>query len=61
MDCLIEERDLIAVIYSYLPDLEIQWRSHKLPWGEMLIESWFAWVKIDRAHGNSIMQIFVES
>ena len=57
---LLEERDLIEVIHSYLPDLEAQWRSHNLPWVEMAIESWYAWVKIDRAHGSSIMQIFVE-
>lgn len=54
---IMAEQDLLSAITSYLPEIEKQWRAYKLPWDAVLIESWFAWLKIDREHGSSILTI----
>lgn len=54
---IMEGQELLPAICGYLPDIETQWTGHKLPWGTVLLESWFAWLKIDREHGSSIITI----
>jgi putative nucleotidyltransferase with HDIG domain len=50
-------RSLVSVITEYLPDIETQWKNRKLLWNQVMIESWFAWLKIDQTYGSSIMHI----
>ncbi|WP_136809230.1 HDOD domain-containing protein [Desulfosediminicola flagellatus] len=50
-----DEDDIIATIKIHLPDIETNWKNINLPWENLAIESWYAWVKIDHAHGSSIM------
>lgn len=53
----VEGDDLIKAITTFLPGIEERWVELQLPWQEVLIESWYAWLKIDREHGSSIMTI----
>jgi putative nucleotidyltransferase with HDIG domain len=52
---LVEERDLLAVIEEYLPEIESRWQKGNLLWSPAVIESWFAWLKIDQVHGSAII------
>jgi putative nucleotidyltransferase with HDIG domain len=54
---VLEGRSLVPVIKEYLPDIEAQWESKKLMWNQVMIESWFAWLKIDQGYGSSILNI----
>lgn len=54
---LVEDDALIPAILRYLPDIDSRWKDNHLPWNEVIIDGWFAWLKIDREHGGSIMSI----
>ena len=51
------EQSLEEVTNLFLPDLKAQWATCKLPWQEVVMESWFAWLKIEYDHGSSVMNI----
>ncbi len=54
---ILEEQDFVSAINHYLPELETQWRELGLPWEEVAIETWFAWLKIEHENGSSIITI----
>jgi len=51
------DRDLFTSIPNYLPKFENQWCGQNLPWDAFTLETWFAWIKIDRSNGSAIMSI----
>jgi HD-like signal output (HDOD) protein len=52
-----DEKTLKTALHNYLPDFERQWQKMKLPWEEITLESWFAWLKVDRENGSAILDI----
>jgi len=52
-----DEQALITALYHYIPDLEVHWKNQDLPWDEFSVESWFAWLKVDREYGSEILDI----
>lgn len=54
---LLADQELFATVPHYLPDFENQWCEQNLPWDSYTLEAWFAWVKIDRSYGSTIMNI----
>ncbi len=52
-----DEKTLKTALKDNLPDFEEQWREQNLPWGEITLESWFAWLKVDGEHGSGILDI----
>lgn len=54
---LVEGRDFLSVIEEYLPGIASRWEKGKLLWNPSVIDSWFAWLKIDLVHGSSIIDI----
>lgn len=40
-----------------LPNFESQWRKMNLPWEEITLESWFAWLKADCSNGSAVLDI----
>lgn len=54
---LLGEDDITTAVKKFLPDVESKWRDHKLPFEENALESWFAWLKIDHAHGSPILKL----
>lgn len=52
-----DEQTLKTVLDDYLPDFVEQWQGLKLPWEDITLETWFAWVKVDREHGGAILDI----
>ena len=55
-DCL-DEESLKEELKSHLPDFETLWKQNRLPWEDITLESWFAWLKVDREHGNDILDV----
>lgn len=53
----IQDKEIAEKIKELLPDVEHDWRKFKLPWDETALESWFAWLKIDHAHGSPILKL----
>lgn len=51
------EEKLKAALHGYLPDFEKQWLAMNLPWEEITLESWYAWLKVDRQNGSAILDI----
>ncbi len=54
----VEDSQLIQTVESMAPDLKSQSQSNALVWDEVSIESWFAWILIERTHGSSVVQLF---
>jgi HD-like signal output (HDOD) protein len=52
-----DEKTLKTALHDNLPGFEEQWRNQNLPWGDITLESWFAWLKIDGEHGSGILDI----
>lgn len=52
-----DEKTLKTSLNDNLPDFEKQWRNQNLPWEEITLESWFAWLKVDGGHGSGILDI----
>jgi putative nucleotidyltransferase with HDIG domain len=52
-----DEQALKAALAEQLPDFERQWLAMQLPWEEISLESWFAWLKVDRDNGRGILDI----
>ncbi len=52
-----DEIALKAALHIQLPDFEDEWLSQNLPWEEITLESWFAWLKVDAGHGSGILDI----
>ncbi|MFT5726628.1 MAG: HD-like signal output (HDOD) protein [Desulforhopalus sp.] len=52
-----DEQTLKTVLHDLLPNFEEQWRQQNLPFEEITLESWYTWLKIDRAHGSDILDI----
>jgi HD-like signal output (HDOD) protein len=52
-----DEQTLKTALHDHLPDFEVQWRKQNLPWEEITLESWFAWLKVDGGHGSGILDI----
>ena len=53
---LLNNRTPPQAITALLPTLPKSWQQHGLPWDEVAVESWLAWLKIDTAHGSSILR-----
>ncbi len=51
------EQTLKAALTTYLPDFEKQWQMMHLPWEDITLEEWFAWLKVDRDNGSGILDI----
>ena len=58
MDHLLEDQTLADLTAQHLPDIKAQWKNSKLPWVDLAMESWYAWLKIDQEHGSGIISIF---
>jgi putative nucleotidyltransferase with HDIG domain len=54
---LVGDRNPADVVVEYLPDIIEVWGSRKLKWDPVMIESWLAWLKIDREYGSSIINV----
>lgn len=52
-----DEQTLKDALAEHLPDFERQWLAMQLPWEEVTLESWFAWLKVDRANGSTILDL----
>lgn len=52
-----EQQSLNDIILANLPGIKERWIKCGLTWDEMVIESWFAWLKIDRENGGAVMSI----
>jgi HD-like signal output (HDOD) protein len=52
-----DERMLKTSLDTYLPDFVPQWLKMKLPWEDITLESWFAWLKVDRNNGSGVLDI----
>jgi HD-like signal output (HDOD) protein len=52
-----DERTLKAALATYLPGFESQWQKMHLPWEDITLEEWFAWLKVDRENGSAILDI----
>lgn len=52
-----DERMLKTSLDTYLPDFVPQWLKMKLPWEDITLESWFAWLKVDRDNGSGVLDI----
>jgi len=52
-----DEQTLKTALHDQLPGFEDQWRDQNLPWEEITLESWFAWLKVDGEHGSGILDI----
>lgn len=51
------EHTLKTALANCLPDFQKQWRAMHLPWEDITLESWFAWLKVDRENGSAILDI----
>lgn len=51
------EQTLKARLQQDLPEFEMSWREHKLPWQEITLETWLAFLKVDRDHGSAVLDI----
>jgi putative nucleotidyltransferase with HDIG domain len=56
-DNIIEEQSPAEVVDLYLPDIREVWERRKMKWDPVMIESWLAWLKIDREYGSSIINV----
>lgn len=54
---LLEEESLNDIVLSGLPGIQDRWEKCGLAWDEEVLESWFAWLKIDKANGGAVMSI----
>ena len=52
-----DEKTLKDALAHHLPDFEKQWLAMHLPWEDITLESWFAWLKVDRENGSAILDI----
>ncbi|OGR17507.1 MAG: hypothetical protein A2X81_20115 [Desulfobacterales bacterium GWB2_56_26] len=52
-----DEQTLKTCLKTSMPDFETQWRKMNLPWEEITLESWFAWLKVDRGNGSAVLDI----
>lgn len=53
----VDEQTLKTALHDHLPNFEEQWHQQNLPMEEITLESWYAWLKVDRAHGSDILDI----
>jgi HD-like signal output (HDOD) protein len=51
------EQTLKTSLATYLPDFQKQWQVMHLPWEDITLEEWFAWLKVDRENGSAILDI----
>jgi HD-like signal output (HDOD) protein len=51
------EHSLKSALADCLPDFEKQWLTMHLPYDDITLESWFAWLKVDRENGRAILDI----
>lgn len=51
------EQILKTALSASLPDFQKQWLAMHLPWEDITLESWFAWLKVDRENGSAILDI----
>lgn len=52
-----DEQMLKTALDTCLPDFVPQWLKMKLPWEDITLESWFAWLKVDRNNGSGVLDI----
>ena len=52
-----DEQGLKAALCSHLPDFQTAWQHMHLPWEDITLEEWFAWLKIDRENGSGVLDI----
>ena len=52
-----DEQTLKNSLKTYLPDFEAQWLQMDLPWEDITLETWFAWLKVDRDNGSGVLDI----
>ncbi len=52
-----DEASLKNSLNCYLPNFTSRWQSMHLPWEDISLESWFAWLKVDRENGSAILDI----
>jgi HD-like signal output (HDOD) protein len=57
----LDERFLKELLQRDLPGFLENWQQRKLPWEETTLEYLFAWLKVDREHGSSILDILASS
>jgi HD-like signal output (HDOD) protein len=52
-----DEHTLKTALHEHLPNFEVLWRQQNLPWEDITLESWYAWLKVDRENGSDILDI----
>ena len=52
-----DEQMLKTSLKTYLPGFHAQWMKMNLPWEDITLESWFAWLKVDRGNGSGVLDI----
>jgi len=51
------EQTLKARLQQDLPEFESSWKEHRLPWQDVTLETWLAFLKVDRDHGSAVLDI----
>ena len=51
------EQQLKEALHRDLPEFEATWKKLNLPWEDITLESWFAWLKVDKVHGSEILDV----
>jgi len=52
-----DEQELKAALCTHLPDFQTAWQHMHLPWEDITLEEWFAWLKVDRENGSAVLDI----
>ena len=51
------EEQLKDAFHRDLPEFTAVWERLNLPWEDITLESWFAWLKVDKVHGSEILDV----
>ena len=52
-----DEQGLKAALAAHLPEFQTAWQNMHLPWEDITLEEWFAWLKVDRENGSAVLDI----
>lgn len=53
------EKSLLATLEEHLPHFVTFWQTKRLPWQDITVETWLAFLKIDRDNGSAVLDILV--
>ncbi len=56
---IVEKHGLQSALNHFLPNCEKQWREQKLPWEDIYLDQWLAWLKVDQGYGSAILDVLI--